>query len=122
MDARRAGEVREPFLPLVHPSGVRGVLKSEIGLAASACGGDVESLAGILERYRSSLYAAAIGILKNREEALDAVQETSVIALVRIGSLRDPSVVGAWLHAILRNVCLMRLRSNRTTPSADVPV
>lgn len=122
MDAGRAGEVREPFLTLVHPSGVRDTLKGDTGLAARACGGDVEALAEILERYRSSLYAAAIGILKNREEALDAVQETFVIALVRIGSLRDPSVVGGWLHAILRNICLMRLRGNRTIPTADVPV
>ena len=36
--------------------------------------------------------------------------------------LRDPDAVGGWLHAILRNVCLMRLRGNRATSSADVPV
>jgi RNA polymerase sigma factor (sigma-70 family) len=96
--------------------------KSDAGLAARACGGDVEALAEILERYRSSLYAAAIGMLKNREEALDAVQETCVVALVRLGSLRVPEAVGGWLHAVLRNVCLMRLRCNRTAPSADVPI
>ena len=59
---------------------------------------------GLLERYRPSLYAAAIGMLRGRDDALDAVQETCVIALVKLGSLRDPAAVGGWLHRVLRNV------------------
>ena len=78
---------------------------------ARAWPGDAEALAGLLERYRPSLYAAAIGLLRNREDARDAVQEACVVALVRIASLRDPAAVGGWLHRVLRNVCLMRLRS-----------
>jgi RNA polymerase sigma-70 factor (ECF subfamily) len=45
--------------------------------------------------------------------AEDAVQETFVIALRRIGDLRDPDAAGGWLHAVLRNVCLMALRQRR---------
>lgn len=97
-------------------------LPSNASLARRACAGDAEALAGLLERYRPSLYAAAIGVLRNREEALDAVQETCVVALVRIGSLRDPASVGGWLHSVLRNVCLMRLRRDRETPSAELSV
>lgn len=73
-------------------------------------GGDIEATAGLLERYRPSLYAAAIGLLRNREEALDAVQETCVTAIVQLNAIRDPSAVGGWLHAVLRNTCFMRLR------------
>src|SRR5206468_10621891 len=83
---------------------------SDAELATRALAGDAEALAALLERYRPSLYAAAIGLLRNREEAHDAVQEACVVALVRIGSLRDPAAVGGWLHRIIRNVCLMRLR------------
>jgi RNA polymerase sigma-70 factor (ECF subfamily) len=71
----------------------------------------------LLERYRPALYAAAIGLLRNRDDALDAVQETCLTALVRLGSLRDPTAVGGWLHAVLRNTCLMRLRR----PGREVP-
>ena len=51
------------------------------------------------------------------------MQEACVVALVRIGSLRDPAAVGGWLHRVLRNVCLMRLRSQPyATPHADEDV
>ena len=96
---------------------------SDADLATRALAGDAEALAALLDRYRPSLYAAAIGLLRNREEAHDAVQEACVVALVRIGSLRDPAAVGGWLHRILRNVCLMRLRGQtQTRPHADLEV
>src|SRR5258706_3751174 len=67
---------------------------SDAALAARAAGGEVEALAGLLERYRPSLYAAAIGLLRNREEAADAVQDTCLTAVVHLGSLRDPTAAG----------------------------
>jgi len=91
---------------------------AELGLLAR--GGDVQALAGLLERCRPSLYAAAVGLLGNRADALDAVQDTFVIALVRLGELRHAGAARAWLHAVLRNVCRMRIRQRRETPSADV--
>jgi RNA polymerase sigma factor (sigma-70 family) len=36
-----------------------------------------------------------------------------LIALSRIGELRDRDAAGSWLRAIVRNVCLMHIRSNR---------
>jgi len=89
---------------------VRTSQPTDAELAMLACAGEVEALAALLERYRPSLYAAAIRLLRNRDDALDAVQETCVIALVRICLLRDPDAVGGWLHTVLRNTCLLRLR------------
>ena len=91
---------------------------AELGLLARA--GDMQALAGLLERCRPSLYATAIGLLGNRADALDAVQDTFVIALVRLDELRHPGAARAWLHTVLRNVCLMRIRQRREIPSAAV--
>ena len=110
LDAGGAREVRELFRRLVHHLNVAEHLPSDANLAKHASAGDVVALAGLLERYRPSLYAAAIGLLANREEASDAVQETCVVAVARIGSLRDPAAAGGWLHSVLRNICLMQLR------------
>jgi RNA polymerase sigma factor (sigma-70 family) len=96
---------------------------SDAVLVLRACGGEAEALVGLLERYRPSLYAAAIGMLRNREDALDAVQDTCLTAVVRLGSLRDPSTVGGWLHAVLRNACFLRLRrAGRERPYEDLEV
>src|SRR5262245_26385924 len=82
----------------------------DAALVELARAGDVEAMAGLFERYRASLYASAMSMLRNREDALDAVQETCVIALARLASVRDPAAVGGWLHTVLRNTCRMRLR------------
>jgi RNA polymerase sigma factor (sigma-70 family) len=81
-------------------------------LARAAQAGDVASLGALLERYRAPLHAAALRIV-GHGSAEDAVQETFVIALRRIGELRDPDAVGGWLHAVLRSVCLMSVRRER---------
>lgn len=83
---------------------------SDAVLVARARAGEVEALAVLMERYRPTLHAAATGLLRNRDDALDAVQETFVIALVKLASLRDPEAVGGWLHRVLHNVCLQRIR------------
>lgn len=93
---------------------------SDDELGSLALGGDAQALAGLLERCRPSLYASAIRLLGNRADALDAVQDTFVIALLRLGDLRDARAVRPWLHAVLRNVCRMRIRRSREIPSAVV--
>jgi RNA polymerase sigma-70 factor (ECF subfamily) len=99
--------------------GAVGTADEELVLLAAA--GDVEALAGLLERYRPSLYAAAIGVLRDREHAADAVQDTFLAALAHLSSLRDPRAVGGWLHQILRNTCLGYLRRNgRAEPTEDI--
>jgi RNA polymerase sigma-70 factor (ECF subfamily) len=96
---------------------------SDAALVARATGGEVEALAGLLERYRPSLYAAAIRLLQDREEAADAVQDTCLTAVVQLGSLRDPAAVGGWLHAVVRNACLLRLRrAGRETAGHHVEI
>lgn len=75
--------------------------------------GDVTSLGILLEHHRAPLYATALGILRNATEAEDAVQETFLIALRRIGQVRHADAIGGWLRAVLRSVCITHLRSTR---------
>jgi len=83
---------------------------SDAGLVHSARGGDVASFSALLDRYRASLYARALAYLGQPEDAADAVQETFLLALTRLGQVRDPEAVGGWLHAVMRSVCAMELR------------
>jgi RNA polymerase sigma factor (sigma-70 family) len=82
--------------------------------------GEVAALGALLERHRARLYALALSMLRDRDEAHDAVQDTFLLALRRLDDLREPASAGAWLRAIVRNACLTRLRRTREV-LGDVP-
>ena len=73
--------------------------------------GEVAALGALLERHEPRLLSTALAMLRDHAAAQDAVQETFVIALRRIGDVREPDEAGAWLHAVVRNVCRMTWRS-----------
>ena len=104
----------------MHHGGAETTVVSDATLASLAQGGDVEALAALLERHRPPLYATAVGLLDNRADALDAVQDTFVVALLRLAHLRDAAAVRAWLQAVLRNRCRMHIRQQREIPFASV--
>src|SRR5690349_2984867 len=100
-DAPPAREVRELSRRSVHPSRVEYGAMTDAELGTLARAGQVQAVAGLLERHRPSLYAAAIRLLGNRADALDAVQDACVVALVRLPGLRDPAAAKPWLHTVL---------------------
>lgn len=89
------------------------MILSNAELVRAAQGGDASSLGILLERHRASLYALALQMLGHVPQAQDAVQDAFLIALRNIDQLREPEAVAGWLRAILRNVCLARLRQSR---------
>ncbi|MCA2214376.1 RNA polymerase sigma factor [Jidongwangia harbinensis] len=88
----------------------------EAQLVRAARGGAVECLGVLLARHRAGMVAVALSLLGHRPAAEDAVQEAALVALRRIGDLRDPDAVGPWLRAIVRNACRMQLRGAREVP------
>ena len=83
---------------------------TDADLVRAAQAGDTAGLGALLERHRSRLHAIAVSILGHGPQAEDAVQDACVIALRRIGELRDPAAARAWLTTILVNVCRGQLR------------
>lgn len=89
-------------------------------LVASARAGDAAALGVLLERHRPRLFATALAILGFRADAEDVVQESFVIALQRIGDVRDPAAIGAWLQMIVRRACLALRRRRRGEVFTDI--
>jgi RNA polymerase sigma-70 factor (ECF subfamily) len=93
----------------------------DASLVRAARAGDALGLGMLLERHRAVLQAVAVGILGCSPAAEDAVQETFLIALSRIGQLRDPTAARGWLLAILKNQCRAQVRRQQPYPEADIP-
>jgi RNA polymerase sigma-70 factor, ECF subfamily len=66
--------------------------------------------------YMDGLYAYAMVLSRNPEEASDLVQETYFRALKAKERLRPGSTLKSWLHTILRNIWLNQLRHERAAP------
>ncbi|WP_199485138.1 RNA polymerase sigma factor [Actinomadura craniellae] len=89
-------------------------------LLRAARNGEVAAVGALLERHRAGMHAVALSVLGNGPDVEDAVQDASLIALRRMGEVRQPESVGAWLRMVVRNVCRSRLRAAAiTTPVPD---
>ena len=72
-----------------------------------------EALTAFLIEEQTRSYRLAYSYLKNREEALDAVQTAVCRALEKRDSLREPEAVRAWFYHILVNTCMDQLRRQK---------
>ncbi|WP_299036794.1 RNA polymerase sigma factor SigM [uncultured Pseudokineococcus sp.] len=75
--------------------------------------GDGDAFGEVVRRHAPRLWAVALGVLGDREEAADAVQDALVSALRAAGSFRGDAAVTTWLHRIVVNASLDRLRRAR---------
>lgn len=85
-------------------------------LMALSQDGDGEAFGEIFRRHRDRMWAVAVRTTGDRELAADCVQEAFISALRRAGSYRGEAAVTTWLHRIVVNACLDRLRRDRTSP------
>jgi len=82
--------------------------------------GDSE-LAEVFQRDRERLLAVARRILRNEADAEDAVQDAFASALRNLDGFRGDARLSTWLHRIVCNAALMRLRSRRRRPECPLP-
>src|SRR5213075_1807278 len=82
----------------------------------AAIDGDREAFEMIIRTHSRTLFAIAYGILQNREEAEDVVQDALVKAWKTRRHVRDPDKFPAWLAAIARHRAHDLLRRRRTIP------
>jgi RNA polymerase sigma-70 factor (ECF subfamily) len=72
--------------------------------------GDREAFGELFRRHRDQLWSVAIRTIGDPEEAADAVQDAMMRAYRAADGFRGDAAVGTWLHRIVVNICLDRLR------------
>ncbi|MET0450513.1 MAG: sigma-70 family RNA polymerase sigma factor [Mycobacterium sp.] len=104
------------------PHWVVGPADTDAELARAAMTGDRTAFAGIYDRYADRLHDFCVGMLRDRDDAADCVQDVFCTAATRLPQLREPDKLRPWLYAVARNEALRRLRERRReTPSDEVP-
>lgn len=78
----------------------------EPGLVEAIQRGDTTPFSLLVARYMDPAYAVALSILRQEQDAEDAVQAAFIRALERIGQLRPGSRFGPWFYRVLRSTCL----------------
>jgi RNA polymerase sigma-70 factor (ECF subfamily) len=81
--------------------------------------GDADAFGEIFRRHKDRMWAVAMRTCGNRELAADAVQDAFISAFRRSASYRGDAAVTTWLHRIVVNACLDRLRRER--PTSELP-
>ena len=85
----------------------------------AAIHGDRQAFEMIIRTHSRTLFAIAYGILQNREEAQDVVQDSLVKAWKTRWRVRDPEKFPAWLATVARHRAHDIFRGRRTVPLSE---
>jgi RNA polymerase sigma-70 factor (ECF subfamily) len=102
----------EPGLVLDNSGQAAGAREQQLILSVQQ--GQPESFYELVKPYERRVYAAALAILRNEQDAEDAVQEAMLKAFANIRQFRAEARFSTWLIQITVNEALMRRRRGRT--------
>ena len=86
---------------------------SDPELLAAHLAGDPNAFTTLVHRHQDRLWAVALRMMRNPHDAADALQDAYLAAFRRADSFRGEAQVTTWLHRIVVNACLDRLRKQQ---------
>jgi RNA polymerase sigma-70 factor (ECF subfamily) len=95
--------------------------RDDRALLAAHVEGDPGAFAEVVRRHRDRLWAVALRTTGDPDDASDALQEALISAFRRAGSFRGEAQVTTWMHRIVVNACLDRMRRRRTHATEPLP-
>jgi RNA polymerase sigma-70 factor, ECF subfamily len=100
--------------------------RNDRALLAAHVAGDPQAFTVLVRRHRDRLWATALRTTRDREEAADALQDALLSAFRNAAGYRGDAAVTTWLHRVVVNACLDRMRRRAARPSVplgdtDVP-
>ncbi|MBI5863514.1 MAG: sigma-70 family RNA polymerase sigma factor, partial [Planctomycetes bacterium] len=92
----------------------------EAALVARVRCGDALACEELVSRNAGAMLAVARRFLGCEQDAADAVQEAFLAAFRSIHEFAGASKLSTWLHRIIVNACLMKLRSAKARRSRSI--
>ena len=94
--------------------------RSDAELLAAHVAGDRYAFGELFHRHQRQLHRLARLTTHSREDAEDALQDAMLSAHRGAGAFRHDAAVGSWLHRIVVNACLDRLRRTKAHPTSPL--
>jgi RNA polymerase sigma-70 factor (ECF subfamily) len=82
----------------------------DLTLVKRVRGGDQRAFKLLVERYQRKVYAVALGMLKDKEEAMDVSQEAFVKVYKYLDHFKGDASFYTWLYRITSNICIDIIR------------
>ncbi len=95
--------------------------RSDVELLSAHVHGDSDAFGALFARHRDRLWAVALRTMGNPEDAADGLQDGLVAAYRRAGSFRGEAAVTTWLHRVVVNACLDRIRAAKVRRVEALP-
>jgi RNA polymerase sigma-70 factor (ECF subfamily) len=95
--------------------------RTDTELLEAHVAGDQEAFAELFARHRDRLWAVAMRTMGNPEDAADGLQDGVIAAYRRAASFRGEAAVTTWMHRIVVNACLDRIRAAKVRRADPLP-
>ncbi|MCM0649333.1 sigma-70 family RNA polymerase sigma factor [Clostridium swellfunianum] len=95
---------------------------SEEELVIAAQSGDNEAFYKLMSLYSKSLYKIAYSYLESQQEALEAVQETTCRAFIKLKKLKQTKYFKTWVTKILINYCIDEVKRNKKLTELTIEI
>jgi len=88
-------------------------------LVEEAQRGESAAFQALYEHFSPRIYSFLFRLLGSRDEADDVAQQTFLIALRQLKTLRDPGQVESWIYRIARNEVYLKFRRKKSVSLDD---
>ena len=95
-------------------------LSDESALLAGLRAHDEQAFETLVRTYGARLLAVARRFVRDEADAQDVVQSAYLNAFKAVDSFEGTAQISSWLHRIVVNVALMKLRSRRRRPEEAI--
>ena len=95
--------------------------RSDADLLAAHVAGDSDAFGVLFGRHRDRLWAVALRTMGDPHDAADGLQDGLVAAYRRAGTFRGDAAVTTWLHRVVVNACLDRIRAAKVRRADPLP-
>jgi RNA polymerase sigma-70 factor (ECF subfamily) len=99
----------------------RDPVQADAALVARVGSGDSAACRSLMEAHLGRVHAYAWHMLGDPGEAEDVAQEAFLRLWRQAGNWRAEARVGTWLHRVVHNLCIDRLRRRRSNTGEEPP-